>query len=281
MLNIFPTITARRPYYARKTIEKALQKCLELGQAMGAGRVVTESVNVARKWRFPRTDTWNLEILRVFVSVINTVPSSFWLPSYILNDAGLMKDIREEIMAVVTRQDDTVSMDITKFHSNCLLYVSTWQETLRHISASGAIRQVKTDSLLSNTYVLKAGSSIQMPAGVLHQSPSTWGTDVGTFNARRFLKINDLPREQRKAQTSSYISFGGGKHLCPGRHLAATEVLSFVATLLLGYEFEGFKMLAQQPVKIGAGVKKPKGELRMVVKRREEWKDVTWSYFVG
>jgi len=144
------------------------------------------------------------------------VPSSFWLLNYILNDAELFKEIREEITAVVIRKDNTVSMDITKFHSNCPLYMSTWQEALRHISGNGAVRQVKTDSLLSNTYFLKAGSSIQMPAGVLHQSPSTWGSDVGTFNARRFLKAKDLPREQRKTQTLSYVSFGGEKHLCPG-----------------------------------------------------------------
>jgi hypothetical protein len=281
MLNIFPTITARRAYYARKAINKAFQKYLELGQAKDAGRVVTESVNTARKWGVSSLDTWNLEILRVFVSVINNVPSSFWLLSYILNDAELLKEIREEIMTVITRKNDTVSMDITKFHCNCPLYVSTWQETLRHISANGAVRRVKTDTLLSNSFALKAGSSIQMPAGVLHQSPSTWGKDARTFNARRFLKANDLPREQRKAQTSSYVSFGGGKHLCPGRHLATTEVLSLVATLLLGYEFEGFRMLPQQPVKIGSGVKKVKGDLQMVVKRREVWKDVTWSYYVG
>jgi hypothetical protein len=57
--------------------------------------------------------------------------------------------------------------------------------------------------------------------------------------------------------------------------------MSFVATLLLRYEFKGFKMLSQQPVKIGAGVKKPKRDLNMVAKRREEWKTVTWNYLVG
>jgi Cytochrome P450 len=170
-----------------------LQKYFELGQDKDASRVVTESANTAKKWGISRADNSHLELLRVFVSVINTVPSPFWLLSYILNDAKLLKDIRAEILRVVTRAGDSISMDITKFHSNCPLYVSTWQETLRHISAGGAIRQVKTDSVLPNTYLLKAGSSIQMPAGVLHQSPSTWGNDVGIFNARCFLKASDLP----------------------------------------------------------------------------------------
>lgn len=40
-------------------------------------------------------------------------------------------------------------------------------------------------------------------------------------------------------------------------------------------------MLPQQPVKFGTGVKKPKEDLHVVVKRSEEWKGVTWSYFMG
>jgi hypothetical protein len=59
------------------------------------------------------------------------------------------------------------------------------------------------------------------------------------------------------------------------------EVLSFVATLLIGYEFECFNLLPQQSIKIGTGVKKPKRDLKLVVKKREEWKDVIWGCIVG
>lgn len=281
MLNILPTITARRAYYARQAIDEALQKYFEAGQDKDAGRVVKESASISQKWGLSTADNSHLEILRIFVSVTNTVPASFWLLSYILNDADLLREVRGEVSAIVTRTHNAASIDITKFQTHCPLFVSTWQETLRYISANGAIRTVKTDSLLSDKYFLKKGSNIQIPAGVLHNSPSTWSNDVRTFNARRFLKANELPREQRRAQTSSNVTFGGGKHLCPGRHFAATEVLSFVATLLLGYEFDGFRMLAPQAVKMGAGVKKPKGELNLGIRRGEEWKDVKWSYFVG
>ena len=40
MINIFPTITARLAYYARKTIDKAFQKYFELGQYKNAGTFV-------------------------------------------------------------------------------------------------------------------------------------------------------------------------------------------------------------------------------------------------
>jgi len=59
------------------------------------------------------------------------------------------------------------------------------------------------------------------------------------------------------------------------------EVLSLIATLLIGYEFEGFNLLPQQQIKIGTGVKKPKNGLKLAVKKWEEWKDVIWDCTVG
>jgi hypothetical protein len=61
MVNIFPTITARREYYARKTIDKPFQKYFELDQYKSAGGIVTESANTARKCGLSRSDTTNLE----------------------------------------------------------------------------------------------------------------------------------------------------------------------------------------------------------------------------
>jgi cytochrome P450 len=42
--------------------------------------------------------------------------------------------------------------------------------------------------------------------------------------------------EKKEAQVQGYFPFGGGKHLCPGRHFAFTEVMSFVATIVYGFD---------------------------------------------
>jgi hypothetical protein len=82
----------------------------------------------------------------------------FCLLSNILDDANLFKDVIEEVSGITAMTGNSVSRYITKFQSHCPLIISAWQETLSHISANGAVPTVKTDSLLSNTYILKAGS---------------------------------------------------------------------------------------------------------------------------
>ncbi len=125
-------------------------------------------------------------------------------------------------------------------------------------------------------YLLKAGSIVQIPSAVLNTAPSTWGPDSKTFNPRRFLDSDD-----KKARQHGFIPFGGGKHLCPGRHLAFTETLGFVAAFVSGFDMDGVQIIGTRTHKLGFGARKPNGDFKVTIRCREGFENVRWSFSVG
>lgn len=300
MLMFLPSIIARKAYYGRAAINAAFRKYYAQGLDRNASSLVKGRAIAARKYGFKDTDIADFELSILFVSTTNTVPSSFWLLSHILSSPSLVAEIRAEIAQIVTRKTvdgvDTMEMDITGFQKKCPLLVSTWEETLRLVDSSSSVRAVVKDTLFADKYLLKAGSVIQMPSGVTHNSTAIWGPDAGEFNPRRFMKtsndkggIEDVKaKERRKMQVQGYFPFGGGKHLCPGRHFAFTEILGFIATVVYGYEVrmaDGSSGAVKVPPmafqKMGTGVRKPERDVDLLIHRREEFRGVKWTYYVG
>jgi cytochrome P450 len=292
-LNILPQYTARKAYKGRLALRKAFQKYYEDGRDVDAAGLVKERAINARKWGFIDRDLGAFENSILFVATTNTVPTGFWLACYILSDNKLLAEIRAEIRSIVARTvvdgKETLSMDISRFQKNCPLLVSAYQEAFRLIASSSSVRMVMQDMLLDDTYLLKKGSTIQMPSGINHQSSSIWGPDSCEFDAYRFLPQNKdaFPKEQKKKQTQGYVPFGGGKHLCPGRHFAFTEIMGLIATLLYGFDIkmkgrsEGISVPKMGQQKFGTGIRKPVNDIDVLVRRKKEFEGVVWRYDLG
>ncbi len=74
-----------------------------------------------------------------------------------------------------------------------------------------------------------------MPAAIL-QTDSKTREEPEKFIPERFMNRSSLPRDAKKVQSEAFIPFGGGRLLCPGRHPAFTEIVSFVAMVVYGYD---------------------------------------------
>jgi cytochrome P450 len=288
-MNILPQITAQKAYQARKILQPAFLEYYNKGLDRNANAFIKGRAKAARVENFSNKDLAGFEITICFASLTNTVPNAFSMLCNVLSDPDLTAEIREEVAGVATRSTidgkTQILLDITSVNTKCPTLVSAFHETLRTCVNATPVRVVTDDMMLKDTYFLKKGGVIQIIGGAIHESQEIWGDDVNTFNGRRFMKKKGLTKQQKKAQTQGLLPFGGGKHLCPGRHLAFTEIVSFVALVVYGFEvqLEGGGLLKLPPYKtaqLGENSKKPVYDLEVLIKRREEYKGVTWGFSV-
>lgn len=270
MIGFYPQLVARKANRAQQRVSKAFKAYYDAGLDRNANQFIKGRAIVARNHNLDNTILGIFEIAMCFAPVTNVVPTVFWMLCYIYSDADLLTALRDELVILGNHE----ALNMAKLRS-CPLLISTFQETQRLKQHGNAVRFVTADTRLDG-YLLKEGSVIQIPSSVLNTDSSTWGPDSGMFNARRFLDIDD-----KKARQHGFIPFGGGRHLCPGRHLAFTETLGFVAAFVLGFEMQGAQIIGTRTHKLGFGARKPEGDVKVSINRREGFENAKWSFDVG
>ncbi|EHL02571.1 putative Cholesterol 7-alpha-monooxygenase [Glarea lozoyensis 74030] len=211
----------------------------------------------------------------------------------ISDDSELHTAIRSELTKVVRRQkscrtgEERAILDATLLQSHCPLLLSSFHETLRLVGAATSVRSVVEPATLASaatntSFALQSPAVIQLPSGITHTNPAIWGSDANVFNPARFLPSTKaaLDKDTKRKQAQGYFPFGGGKHLCPGRHFATTEILSFVGAIILGFDVSGSRVPERAFQKLGTAVRKPKGDVDISMKRRRGWENVKWSFSV-
>ncbi|CAD6447684.1 658df175-1cd2-41ff-bbae-f4818510a6a1 [Sclerotinia trifoliorum] len=292
MLEFLPTFICPEAYHGRAAVKTAFASYYASSHHTIASNLIKSRLDCSQKWGLTAEEIANIEISTLFLATTNSAPTSFWLLVNILSDPSLVSSIRTEVSNIISKQtaDNGIEecvMDITLFQSSCPILMSCFRETLRFVDAATSVRSVTKDVLLTSStsqssFLLKAGNVIQLPSGVTHNSPSIWGPNVDSFDPYRFLPstIAKLSKEQKKQQAQGYFPFGGGKHLCPGRHFATTEILSLVSAIIMGCEVEGASVPERAFQKLGTAVRKPKNDVEVSIKRREGWENVKWRFDV-
>ncbi len=250
----------------------------------------------ARKWDLTTEDISKAEISILFAAVTNTVPNVFFMLCWIYSNPKLLGELRSEVQGIVRREgeegSEKVVLSIGALREKCPLLAASFQETLRLVKTGASVRTILEDTMLGDQYLLKKGAIVQIPTGVLQSDKQTWGEDSKVFNPYRWLeskgKAGKEVKEERKLQTQAYLPFGGGKNLCPGRHLAFNEISAFVAMVVLGFEIErkgGGVLSAPQTeggtCNLGDGSTSPKGDVDIQIRRREEFEGATFGFDVG
>jgi cytochrome P450 len=254
---------------------------------------------IGKKHGFNDTQIAEWDVLFTIAAVTNAIPISFWMLSYILADPQLTPSVRGELKAIVTVKEEgkggkVLTLDPRMIREHCPILISIWEEMLRFTSQPTLGRYVTTDTVVNNEYLLKAGSVVQIPTGITQSNPSYWGPDSSSFNARRFFKTDKDgkekaskdEREQEKLQRRAYTPFGGGKNLCPGRHAAANETLSFVAMMIYAFTIENkdgkpFKVIETAPRAAGASVPKAEGDVEVIIRLRDDLRGARLAFAGG
>ena len=290
VLDFFPRLTAPKGYAGRAAAYPAFEDYYNRGLDKNATALVKGRARAARQWGMTTQEIAKAEITIIMAAGTNTVPHAFYMICRICSRPDLVDAIRIEIRNITTREmrngADVVTLDIAKLQSHCPLLVACFNETLRLTKTGASVRTILKDVMLNDQYLLKEGSFLQIPTGVMQADPKTWGPNAKEFKPERWLTQDTLPKEAKKAQTLAFIPFGGGKALCPGRHLAFTEITAFVAMLLFGFELT-LSDGAILPVpkgefqRLGVASISPEKDLDVLVKRRQEFEGAVWKFDVG
>ncbi|KAK5988827.1 Cytochrome P450 monooxygenase nodJ-like protein [Cladobotryum mycophilum] len=307
MMVPYPSILARKAYQARRRVLDGWIDYARQGDYKKASALI--QVRASECLAHGLTiDQYGLEECRFVPGLLtNTAPASFWLVSWIFQDAQLLADIRAEIdECIVPGEGNKRIINMAKLKAQCPLFTSTFLETLRIVSPLNNYRYVREDTMVTNnateqTHLLKKGSMVQLATTVLHGRLDVWGEDVDSFNPSRFIPSLERARSMKgggvdpaspfrdakgKLHSGSYRPFGGGVHMCPGRHFAQTGIQALVALFIAGFEMEsepGTGRYVAPPFGNAKGymflsVIQPPRDVEVSLRRRDGYEDVKWEF---
>jgi len=122
---------------------------------------------------------------------------------------------------------------------------SAIRETLRHRSHLPELwRKTKSSLALGKGIVIPKGTIVAIDIPSLHFDPTHYGTSPQQkvdpisysqqYDPFRFVNTN----QKASKLTSTFYSFGAGKHACPGRVFATQLISAFITNLLQNYKLE-------------------------------------------
>ena len=241
LIDLWPSITARKPYNGREAVVSGFVKYLEAGLHRTDGsRFIQRRIQVATDYGWDIDNMARSELSFLFAGITNTAITTFWAVLQIFARPGLLADVRAElgIDAASSSSVDTHEMSIERIRNNSPILQAVVRECMRFNSDNFSTRLVKSDTMLADKYFLRAGSVVQITGGVIHADQSIWGADAGIWNHERFLKINS---KEKQVHPAAFRAFGGGKTLCPGRYFAMSEIQVFVAMVVSKFDIEAEK----------------------------------------
>lgn len=238
-MDFFPLIFAKKSLEARECMTKAFTRYFKEGGQNEGSALIKARFEHSSEHKIPVEDIARFEVGGAIAILTNTSPTAFWMVYHLYSNPTALEECRQELSNVASNDTTTMdngetiqirTLDMSKVKDSCPLLLSTLQEVLRVHSVGVATRLVMEDHMLDNKYLLKKGNTVLIPGPVQHTSTSAWGPDVDEFDHWRF-----LPRSKRYNPVA-FRGFGGGITLCPGRHFASTEIISFVAMLILRFD---------------------------------------------
>ena len=291
LLTPFPRLFARRAVAGRRAITDALTEYLRSDAHRNGSEYIQTKYVTCTEHGMPLEDTAKLDLGGLTGLNSNAGPATFWFVFFVFSRPALLRSIREEIAAVLLTCESegdlvTHTLDVTKLKEKCPLFVSTYQEILRMHSLGATVRLVLQDTILQDRYLLKKDGVVMIPAAAVHSDPSVYGPTAGEFDAYRFMKKGgddgNSGKYESRIPKGAYRAFGGGTSLCPGRHLAVTEILTFVALLVMRFEMTpanavDWKVPEPDQSNMATAVPAPKGDILVEVRAREGWERCNWE----
>ena len=287
LANIWPNVTARKAYRGRENTVRALKRYFQNNGHEKGSYLVKALRSATSKYGLSLDDTARFELSDVIAILVNTIPTTFWVLYHVFSNVSLLEDLRCELDATLHIKTDTEgtarwSVDAIALQDECPVLASVWQETLRYRANGSSSREVMQDTVLEDRYLLKKGSVIQMPTLVVHNDTANWGPTATQFNPKRFIGTEVKPKKDQKQHPSAFRAFGGGVTLCPGRHFAKTEILSFVAMMVMRFEVKPvggiWRDLCLNDSDMAGAIVQPGEDVEVEIEPRKGFDNGSWAF---
>lgn len=202
-------------------------------------------------------------------STRNSIVAAFWTVIEVFHDPVLLAKVREEVKTCENSDPETI-FDIDRLLQSPLLQ-SIYAEVLRLRVHIFIVRAPKRYSLHIGDWCIPTGKTLLMSSTPAHIDTEVWNTGVNdehpldSFWAERFIKVagdeqsgpRKCPRQmasclaepkcpQGTSQAKfavedvegSWIPYGGGPRMCPGRHFAKREIILTTAMMVTMFDCE-------------------------------------------
>lgn len=300
LINICPSLTARKGYLGRELLTQKFTKYLSDGDHEEGSFLMKTRHELGADYDLSLEDRAKFEIGTVLALAVSTIPSAFWMLYYVFSNSKLLEILREEVAACLettTVNDNmgkvTRTLDIVKLRTACPILTSTFKETLRHAAMGASLRLVTEDTIINEQYFLRKNSIIQIPAHVVHSDPVIWGPTVADFDESRFIpsatkepvkSANKRGIRKGRSLHGALRPFGGGKNLCPGRHFATTEILALTSMMIMRYNLahqehdKQWTKPKSERSSLAAVIREPDEDVEVKVSPRGEFREDRWAF---
>ena len=231
LLRLFPSVLARESLQAREKIVQAFMDYFGTAGHEQGSALIRARYQHSVDYQVSIEDIARFELGGAVAILMNTIPCAFWVLWHVISDAAALEGCRDELWRFCKVDDANVTIDITQVNTSCPILLSTLREVMRFHGIGISVRAVQEDHLLDHKYFLKKGSTLMIPGSVQHSSKAVYGENVQEFNHKRFVRTDG-----KRLNPVGFRGFGGGATLCPGRYFASTEIVAFVALMILRFD---------------------------------------------
>ncbi|KAK2038755.1 cytochrome p450 monooxygenase, partial [Colletotrichum somersetense] len=145
-------------------------------------------------------------------------------------------ELREEINSVLHRDGSITKQGL--FH---LKKMDSFLREVQRLSPPSLVstnRKVLKPLKLSNGVVIPAGTSLAASPACVSRDPAIW-KNPDDFDGLRFYKLRETEGEEKyqfATVNEEALSFGHGRHACPGRFFASAELKIILVHILQNYD---------------------------------------------
>jgi len=124
----------------------------------------------------------------------------------------------------------------------------------------------------SNGVTVPAGTLVAVPSGVIHKNAEIY-PNPEEFDGFRFAKLREhsvdaVAKHQALSTSVDHLTFGYGRHACPGRFFAVNEVKAFLAHVVVTYDIK-FEEGKQAPPGLYVGAMRVPREGNVMFRKRQ------------